>query len=118
MGILADSAAEEAARTSSSSPVRRMSDVLPPNEFEFQVVEEFAESKKGAGCLRGDWKHEKSVSSAYWDSRGRGIVSTSYDDSLRCRRVSSPSLNAVLMVGIDFAQYGILGLRGLEGTSH
>ncbi|KAJ7235456.1 WD40-repeat-containing domain protein [Mycena haematopus] len=48
-----------------------------------EAVTEFVSSKKGKGCLRGEWRHDKSVSSAYWDPRGRSIVSTSYDDSLR-----------------------------------
>ncbi|KAF8212183.1 WD40-repeat-containing domain protein [Mycena galopus ATCC 62051] len=45
--------------------------LLPP-----EAVTEFLNSKKGKGCLRGDWRHDKSVSSAYWDRH-------SYDDSLR-----------------------------------
>lgn len=40
-------------------------------------------SKAGSDTFRGDWRHDKSVSAAYWDVRGRGIVSTSYDDTLR-----------------------------------
>ncbi|KAJ8482107.1 hypothetical protein ONZ45_g15069 [Pleurotus djamor] len=53
------------------------------SQFDAQTVLEYASSKKGTGCLRGEWRHDKSVSSAYWDPRGRGIVSTSYDDTLR-----------------------------------
>jgi len=41
------------------------------------------ESAKGKGTLRGEYEHEKSASSAFWDPRGRQIVSTSYDDTLR-----------------------------------
>ncbi|KAJ7285780.1 WD40 repeat-like protein [Mycena rebaudengoi] len=41
-------------------------------DFDLDTVAEFPE-----------WRHDKSVSSAYWDPRGRGIVSTSYDDTLR-----------------------------------
>ncbi|KAJ7111568.1 WD40-repeat-containing domain protein [Mycena crocata] len=52
-------------------------------EVDFDAVTDFVNSKRGKGCLRGEWRHDKSVSSAYWDPRGRGIVSTSYDDSLR-----------------------------------
>ncbi|KAG7452439.1 WD40 repeat-like protein [Guyanagaster necrorhizus] len=62
----------------------------PPTSSDSSVVEiglesvnKFVESKKGHGCLRGEWRHEKSVSSAYWDPRGRSVVSTSYDDSIR-----------------------------------
>ncbi|KAH9079555.1 WD40 repeat-like protein [Lactarius deliciosus] len=46
-------------------------------------VNEFKASKGGAATLRAEWKHDKSVTSAYWDPRGRSIVSTSYDDTLR-----------------------------------
>ena len=56
-----------------------------PLEFDFETVEKFLNSESGKGCLRGEWKHDKSVSSAYWDPRGRGIVSTSYDDNIRCK---------------------------------
>lgn len=52
-------------------------------EFDSEVVQAFAESKTGAGAFRGEWRHGKSASSAYWDPRGRRIVSTSYDDLLR-----------------------------------
>ena len=41
------------------------------------------ESAKGKGALRGEYEHGKSASSAFWDPRGRQIVSTSYDDTLR-----------------------------------
>ncbi|KIK57771.1 hypothetical protein GYMLUDRAFT_746592 [Collybiopsis luxurians FD-317 M1] len=52
-------------------------------EFDSEVVTKYRESKEGAGFLRSEWRHDKSVSSAYWDPRGRSIVSTSYDDSIR-----------------------------------
>lgn len=52
-------------------------------EFDTEVVSKFLESKQGEGCLRGEWRHDKSASSAYWDPRGRQIVSTSYDDTIR-----------------------------------
>ncbi|KAI0736996.1 WD40-repeat-containing domain protein [Fomitopsis betulina] len=52
-----------------------------PNDFD--VINEHLESPKGKGCLRAEWRHGKSVSAAYWDPRGRSIVSTSYDDLLR-----------------------------------
>lgn len=52
-------------------------------EFSSEVVTEYRKSKKGAACLRGEWRHDRSVSSAYWDPRGRSIVSTSYDDAIR-----------------------------------
>ena len=54
-----------------------------PNDFDQDVINEYIESPKGKGCLRAEWRHGKSVSAAYWDPRGRSIVSTSYDDLLR-----------------------------------
>ncbi|KZT11271.1 WD40 repeat-like protein [Laetiporus sulphureus 93-53] len=53
------------------------------SEFNHDVISDYLASSKGKGCMRADWRHNKSVSSAYWDPRGRSIVSTSYDDTLR-----------------------------------
>jgi WD repeat-containing protein 76 len=55
-----------------------------PHEISHEAVEDFVESKSGTGTVRAEFAHGKSVSSAYWDPRGRGIVSTSYDDTIRC----------------------------------
>ncbi|KAJ3719734.1 WD40-repeat-containing domain protein [Lentinula raphanica] len=63
-------------------------------EFDSDVVTQYRESKDGEGCLRGEWRHEKSVSSAYWDPRGRGIVSTSYDDAIRIWDIHSPAFES------------------------
>ncbi|KAH7921730.1 WD40 repeat-like protein [Leucogyrophana mollusca] len=63
-------------------------------EFSFDTVQEFVESKKGKGCLRGEFSHGKSVSSAYWDPRGRSIVSTSYDDTLRLWEFDAAKYNS------------------------
>ncbi|KAG9313337.1 WD40-repeat-containing domain protein [Chiua virens] len=46
-------------------------------------IQNFIETKHGSGSLRGENAHGKSVTSAYWDPRGRSIVSTCYDDTLR-----------------------------------
>ncbi|KAM6500479.1 WD40-repeat-containing domain protein [Amanita muscaria] len=54
-----------------------------PTEFDLETVTKYTKSKRGKGTFRGEWNHDKSVSSAYWDSRGRQIVSTCYDDTLR-----------------------------------
>ncbi|KAL0946835.1 hypothetical protein HGRIS_013003 [Hohenbuehelia grisea] len=54
-----------------------------PAEVSSETVNAYIASTKGKGCMRSEWRHDKSVSSAYWDPRGRGIVSTSYDDTLR-----------------------------------
>jgi hypothetical protein len=48
------------------------------------TVEDLVHSKKGKGTVHSIFQHGKSVSSAYWDPRGRSIVSTSYDNSIRC----------------------------------
>ncbi|KAJ7172424.1 WD40-repeat-containing domain protein [Mycena filopes] len=61
-------------------------------EVDSDTVAEFVSSKRGKGCLRGEWRHDKSVSSAYWDPQGRSIVSTSYDDSLRLWNIDVPNL--------------------------
>jgi hypothetical protein len=53
-------------------------------DLDLDTITEFSNSKPGKGCLRASAQHTKSVSSAYWDPRGRSIVSTSYDDKLRC----------------------------------
>lgn len=66
-----------------ASPGDSTENDVNPLEFDAVTVSEFVESKKGKGTLRAEWRHDKSVSSAYWDPRGRGIVSTSYDDTLR-----------------------------------
>ena len=52
-------------------------------DFGLDVVDKFVESVKGKGAFRGEYEHEKSASSAFWDPQGRQIVSTSYDDTLR-----------------------------------
>ncbi len=57
---------------------------VTPIEFDKESVEKFLDTKQGHGVLRGEWRHDKSVSSAYWDPRGKSIVSTSYDDAIRC----------------------------------
>ena len=64
-----------------------LADGTPVNPFEVdtEIVKSYVDSAEGRGCLRGAWTHDKSVSSAYWDPHGRRIVSTSYDDSIRCQ---------------------------------
>ncbi|CAK5277400.1 unnamed protein product [Mycena citricolor] len=62
------------------SPV---SAVTVSGDVDLDTVTEYLDSKKGKGCLRAEWRHEQSVSSAYWDARGGRIVSTSYDNTLR-----------------------------------
>ncbi|TDL24768.1 WD40 repeat-like protein [Rickenella mellea] len=74
--------------TTPSPSARRVGSDKPltsdmPILSDFGAVEEFKSSKKGSGTLRCQYPHDKSVSSAYWDPRGRNIVSTSYDDNLR-----------------------------------
>ena len=53
-------------------------------DFDADVVNQYIAKPEGTGTFRGEYPHNKSASSAYWDPRGRQIVSTSYDDTLRC----------------------------------
>lgn len=68
---------------SSSSRGRDNSIVTLPNEVDRETIDKLLATKKGQSTVRARWQHNKSVSSAYWDSRGRSIVSTSYDDTIR-----------------------------------
>ncbi len=52
-------------------------------ELDLQDVEQLRRPKGATATLRAECKHDKSVTSAYWDPRGRSIVSTCYDDALR-----------------------------------
>ncbi|KAG5728019.1 WD repeat-containing protein [Termitomyces sp. T112] len=69
-----------------------LSDAVPDStglEFGTETINKWLETGPGKTCLRAEWRHDKSVSSAYWDPRGRSIVSTSYDDKLRLWDISS-----------------------------
>lgn len=68
-----------------SSPGPEEVSIQSSVEFDFSKVSKYIESKRGKSTLRGEWRHDKSVSAAYWDPRGRQIVSTCYDDALRCK---------------------------------
>jgi hypothetical protein len=59
------------------------SKVVESLEFDSEAVTSYCTSDAGHGSLRAEWAHDKSVSSAFWDTRGRSIVSTSYDDNIR-----------------------------------
>jgi hypothetical protein len=72
---LLDAAAQKAAKDKSTRHTL---------DFDGSVIKDYSQSAAGKGLYRGEWKHNKSASSAYWDPRGRQIVSTSYDDTLRC----------------------------------
>lgn len=52
-------------------------------DFHSETVQEYLQSKKGKGGFRAEYIHNKSATAAYWDPRGRQILSTSYDDTLR-----------------------------------
>lgn len=56
---------------------------LSPLQFDTSRIQKYLASKKGKTCLRAEWRHGKSVSAAFWDPRGRSIVSTSYDNTLK-----------------------------------
>ena len=66
-------------------------------ELELEDVEKLDKTKGGTTTLRAEHRHEKSVTAAYWDPRGRSIVSTSYDDVLRS---TSPFAEWSCMQGI------------------
>lgn len=73
----------------------KLSDAAPGAaglEFGSETVSNFLETDPGRFCMRAEWRHEKSVSSAYWDPRGRSIVSTSYDNKLRLWDITSDKL--------------------------
>ncbi|KAI0780766.1 WD40 repeat-like protein [Trametes elegans] len=66
------------------SPMKRDDSVVTlPNEVDSESIDKLLATKKGQSTMRARWLHGKSVSSAYWDPRGRSIVSTSYDDTVR-----------------------------------
>ncbi|KAI0709427.1 WD40 repeat-like protein [Earliella scabrosa] len=54
-----------------------------PTEVDSEAIEKLVATKRGQSTVRASWTHGKSVSAAYWDPRGRSIVSTSYDDTIR-----------------------------------
>lgn len=66
-------------RSHSSEQVRR-NGVL---ELELQDVEQLDKPMMGTATLRAECKHDKAVTSANWDPRGRSIVGTCYDDAIR-----------------------------------
>ncbi|KAF8910971.1 WD40-repeat-containing domain protein [Gymnopilus junonius] len=61
----------------------------PLFDFESNIIEKHFGSANGKGGFRGEFRHEKSASSSYWDPRGRQIVSTSYDDRIRIWDIDS-----------------------------
>ncbi|KAI0322216.1 WD40-repeat-containing domain protein [Amylostereum chailletii] len=62
-------------------------------DFDSEKIGSFLSSDSGKACQRAEFKHDKSVSSAYWDPSGRTIVSTSYDDTIRLWDVKPSSLS-------------------------
>ncbi|XP_006458082.1 hypothetical protein AGABI2DRAFT_183171 [Agaricus bisporus var. bisporus H97] len=80
-----------------SSPLRkRKADSAKRSivEYSHDVVTKFDDSEEGVGLLRGDYAHDKSCSSAYWDPRGRQVVSTSYDNNIRLWNLDGPTLDS------------------------
>ncbi|KAF9535303.1 WD40-repeat-containing domain protein [Crepidotus variabilis] len=86
ISLLDDAAQVEATEEVDNSTPRRS--VL---DFDSDVVNQYNETSKGKGTMRAEFQHGKSASSAYWDARGRQIVSTSYDDRIRLWDISSPT---------------------------
>ncbi|WVR07792.1 hypothetical protein IAU60_004835 [Kwoniella sp. DSM 27419] len=62
-------------------------------ETDYERVMKHLYSAKGKGLLRASWQHGKSCSAAYWDSWGRRVLSTSYDDKLRIWDLSPETLS-------------------------
>ncbi|KAI0054131.1 WD40 repeat-like protein [Auriscalpium vulgare] len=75
-----------------SRKLAKIKPVAVGEDIDNEKVETFVKSPFGRGTLRAEFPHGKSVSSAYWDPRGRTIVSTSYDDTLRLWDVNPSSL--------------------------
>ncbi|TFK76374.1 WD40 repeat-like protein [Pluteus cervinus] len=67
---------------------------IPFEEASGASMAEFLETPDGKASVVAEWTHDKSVSSAYWDPRGRSVVSTSYDDSLRIWEFSTNRLDS------------------------
>ena len=68
-------------------PIQSLQTDTTSPTYEFEDVEKHMELSNGKDAMVALWEHGKSVSSAYWDPRGRSIVSTSYDDKLRSESV-------------------------------
>jgi hypothetical protein len=66
---------------SHSSEQAKRSGVL---ELDLQDVGNLDKPKGGTATLRADGKHDKAVTSVYWDPRGRSTMGTCYDDAIRC----------------------------------
>ena len=65
-----------------------------PKYYDSEKLEKYTSWPTGKDTLLAEWPHNKSVSAAYWDPRGRSILSTSYDDNLRSKSSLSLPLNA------------------------
>lgn len=88
-------------------------DAQPPT-YDFETMEEFVQqTSKGKHATVATWEHGKSVSAAYWDPRGRGIVSTSYDDQLR--GIISSSSAAHRKVIMTFAVWDLGSMLEKDG---
>ncbi|CDO72873.1 hypothetical protein BN946_scf185002.g58 [Trametes cinnabarina] len=72
-----------------SSKVKDPAGATISNEVDYETIEKLLATKKGQTTARASWAHNKSVTSAYWDPRGRSILSTSYDDNLRCEHIDA-----------------------------
>ena len=70
-------------RSPSKRKSREASVFAHPNEVDSEAIDKLLATKRGQSTMRAHWVHGKSVSSAYWDPRGRSIVSTCYDDTIR-----------------------------------
>ena len=69
-------------------PFIEASDSDPPTH-DLGTVETY--NTENEGTRLADYPHQKSVTAGYWDPRGTRIVSTCYDDRLRCRWIRCSS---------------------------
>lgn len=63
----------------------------PSSSIAYESIDQHTKSAKNKdkGLLRASYQHGKSCSAAYWDPRGRRILTTSYDDKLRSESPSA-----------------------------
>ena len=63
-------------------------------DFHTETVQEYLKTAKGKRGFRAEFPHGKSATAAYWDPRGRQILSTSYDDTLRLWDLDQATLDS------------------------
>jgi hypothetical protein len=83
-----------------------------PTTYDTDEIDKFLDTPKGKNTLRGEWRHDRAVGSAYWDSHGKRIVSTSYDNNLR-RELAPMSCLAINLFMIPIVwDFSVKALKG------